>query len=203
MKFLKDYFFLAIILSLVVIIFLQRSGNPPEVKPPIIVRDTVWMHYDSIVYAKPETVEVIPPTNIPPHYIPDTNYITLVKQYNELLILYLQKNIQKDKLVLKDFGYINVTDTVYENLIKGRSYEYHIKYPQITEHITTYTSPKNQLYIGGSLQGSMLYPINQINTGILLKNKKDQIFGGYAGINKDGQLQLGVSSYWKIKLSKN
>jgi hypothetical protein len=206
MNFIKNFFSALIILLLVFVLFLDRCGKKPEVKPPSIIRDTVWIHHDSIIYAKPKPTQTIPPTQHAiqsPQFVPDTNYIALVKQYNKLLILYLQKNVQKDKLLLKDLGYVNVTDTVYENLVQGRSYEYHIEYPQVTEHITMYPKPKNQFYIGGSLQGSILYPVNQINAGLLLKNRKDQIFGVYTGINKDGQLQLGVSSYWKIKLSKN
>lgn len=204
MKVLKNFFSTLIILLLVFIIFIERTTKKPESDPPTIIRDTVWIHHDSVVYAKPLPTQTIPPSQQvinSPQFIPDTNYSALLKQYNKLLILYLSTNIHKDKLNIDSLGYVNVIDSVSENLIKGRSYEYHITYPQVTEHITT-NIKKTQLYVGGSLQGSMLYPINQINAGILMKNKKDQIFGAYTGINKDGQLQLGVSSYWKINFSK-
>jgi hypothetical protein len=35
---------------------------------------------------------------------------------------------------------------------------------------------------------------------LLYKNKKDQIFGASLGINTNGSVVYGVSSYWKIKL---
>ena len=85
-------------------------------------------------------------------------------------------------------------------MIVGRSYKYDLKYPKIKETITIKEpyKPKNQLYLGGEISGSRLNLVDQINAGLLFKNKKDQIFGAKVGLNLDGQLHAGVSSYWKI-----
>ena len=55
------------------------------------------------------------------------------------------------------------------------------------------------MYIGGGLQGNQYNIINSINGGLLYKNKKDQIYGLSVGINTNGQIVYGISSYWKIK----
>ena len=135
-------------------------------------------------------------------YLPDSNYATLYKQYQDLLVLYFQRNVLKDTLRIDSLGSVYVTDTVSKNLISGRLYNYTIKYPKITETVIVPAKPRNQLYIGGSLQGNLINPVNQINAGVMLKNKKDQLYGISAGINMNGQLQLGISSYWKIHLGK-
>jgi len=192
--------FLAIIILLLVLVLLANRCDHSGVKPTIVI-DTVYVHHDSIVTSKPQLVKVISTpiekiiTNI--QYKPDTNYQALLKQYNALLTLYFNKNIQKDTLKLNKLGYISVTDTVYNNLITGRVYDYHITYPEITKSITLHN---NQLYIGGGLQGNPASLINQINVGLLLKNKKDQVFGASIGLNQNGAIQYGINSYWKIKL---
>jgi hypothetical protein len=123
--------------------------------------------------------------------MPDSNY----KQFaQDVLNQLLAKNIQQDSIKIDSIGYVKVTDTVQRNMIVGRSSEVSVKYPIIRETITLPYVPKNQLYIGGSLQS------NQISGGLLLKNKKDQIFGGSVGINNQGQLVYSVQSYWKIKV---
>jgi len=192
--------FLAIIILLLVLVLLANRCDHSGVKPTIVI-DTVYVHHDSIVTSKPQLVKVISTpiekiiTNI--QYKPDTNYQALLKQYNALLTLYFNKNIQKDTLKLNKLGYISVTDTVYNNLITGRVYDYHITYPEITKSITRHT---NQVYVGGGLQGNPASLINQINVGLLLKNKKDQVFGASIGLNQNGAIQYGINSYWKIKL---
>jgi len=192
--------FLAIIILLLVVVLLANRCDHSGVKPTIVI-DTVYVHHDSIVTSKPQLVKVISTpiekiiTNI--QYKPDTNYQALLKQYNALLMLYFRKNIQKDTLNLNKLGYISVTDTVYNNLITGRVYDYHITYPEITKSITRHT---NQLYIGGGLEGNRINLVNQINVGLLLKNKKDQVFGASIGLDQSGVIQYSINSYWKIKL---
>jgi hypothetical protein len=200
MAFITKNFLAIIILLLVVVLLANRCDHNTTNKPTIVI-DTVWVKHDSIVTSKPQLVKVISTpiekiiTNI--QYKPDTNYQALLKQYNALLTLYFNKNIQKDTLKLNKLGYISVTDTVYNNLITGRVYDYHITYPEITKSITRHT---NQLYIGGGLEGNRINLVNQINLGLLLKNKKDQVFGASIGLNQGGVIQYSINSYWKIKL---
>jgi hypothetical protein len=81
-------------------------------------------------------------------------------------------------------------------------FSYNLKYPIITKIITLPPPSRNQLYIGGSLQGTLTNPVNQINAGVMLKNKKDQLYGAYTGVTMKGEVVVGIQSYWKISFRK-
>jgi len=205
MKFITNNFLAIIVLLLVVVLFADRCNKPSIVEKPIVTRDTVWVHHDSIIISKPKLLKTIyTPLEVIKkqiEYVPDTNYQKLLKQYQALLLLYLEKNIQKDTLTLDKLGSIYITDTISKNISTHRVYDYSFKYPFVKENITT-TVHRNQLYIGGGVQGNPISLVNQFNAGVLLKNKKDQIFGASIGLNINGQLQYGVQSYWKLNFKK-
>ena len=188
------------ILILAVIIVLQRSNSSPDIiEKPVVIRDTVWQKKDSVIYTSPKVVQTIPVKIVSEKYLPDPNYDKLVLQYQELVKLHLSKNVQKDSVQIDSIGFIKVTDTVQNNVVQNRKWEYNIKYPIIKETVIQPPKKVNQLYIGGGLQGNQHNIINSVNGGILYKNKKDQIYGLSVGINTNGQAVYGVSSYWKIK----
>ena len=188
------------ILILAVIIVLQRSNSSPDIiEKPIVIRDTIWQKKDSVIYTSPKVVQTIPIKIISEKYLPDPNYDKLVLQYQELVKLHLSKNVQKDSVKIDSIGFVKVTDTVQNNVVQNRKWEYNLKYPIIKETVIQPPKKVNQLYIGGGLQGNQYNIINSINGGILYKNKKDQIYGLSVGINTNGQVVYGVSSYWKIK----
>lgn len=197
MKFIKEHFFEAIILILLIILIMGRCNKPSPVTE-IIKRDTVWIYRDSVIVHVPQLIKTIPVERLikDTKYIPDTNYLPLLKQYQKLLLLYLEKNIQRDTLKLKNLGYISITDTVENNLISRRVYDYKIKYPEVTN---TIIEKRNQLYLGIGLQGEQTKYIHQFTFGLMLKNKKDQLYGASIGINADGHLTYGFSTYFKIK----
>lgn len=202
MKFVKDNLVSLVVLALVAIIFLQRCNEKPITpETPKVVRDTVWVKHDSIVYSKPQVIKTI---RMNYHdsliYIPDTNYSKLVLQYQEVVNQLLAKNIQVDSISVDTNGYVKIVDTVQKNLVVGRSTEVSVKYPVIKETTTIYPKPVNQVYIGGDIGGTKTSIINQVRAGIILKNKKDQIFSASVGLGIDGQPTYGVGSYWKIKL---
>ena len=188
------------ILILAVIIVLQRSNSSPDIiEKPIVIRDTIWQKKDSVIYTSPKVVQTIPLKIISEKYLPDPNYDKLLLQYQELVKLHLSKNVQKDSVKIDSIGFVKVIDTVQNNIVQNRKWEYNIKYPIIKETVIQPSKKVNQLYIGGGLQGNQYNIINSINGGILYKNKKDQIYGLSVGINTNGQVVYGVSSYWKIK----
>ena len=190
---------IAILILAVIIVFQRINSSPDIVEKSIIVRDTVWQKKDSVIYTSPKVVQTIPIKAVSEKYLPDPNYEKLVLQYQELVKLHLAKNIQKDSVQIDSIGFVKVTDTVQNNIVQNREWEYNIKYPIIKETIIQPPKKVNQLYIGGGLQGNQYNIINSVNGGMLYKNKKDQIYGLSVGINTNGQLVYGVSSYWKIK----
>ena len=206
MSFIKANVLNFIILVLLAVILLQRCGgggrdkNPPV---PSIKRDTVWVVKDSLITSKPrviKTVEIRSNDTIINNYLPDTNYNKLVGQYQEVVKELLAKNIHSDSIRIDTNGYVKITDTVQKNLIIGRVTEMNIKYPIIKETITVHQKPINQLYIGGGLGASQNALINQVRAGVMLKTKKDQLFGANVGISTQGNVIYGIDSYWKISL---
>jgi len=194
-----------LVIALLIIILLQRCGrNPENPTGPQITRDTVWIHKDSTITKQPQIIKTIPYT-IPidrwnTEYLPDTNYAKLLSQYTELVQKFLASNIHQDSIRIDTIGIVRITDTVNSNLIKSRKTTYSFKIPIITNTITIPEPKKTQWFAGGFVQGEQGTLINEIGAGLLIKNKRDQIYGGHVGLNTSGALQIGVSSYWKIKL---
>ena len=205
MKFVQKNFLSLVTLLVVLVVLLQRCDAPNPSEEPKIVRDTTWVVKDSLVVSKPQLIETInieSHDTIINHYIPDTNYQKLVLQYQEVVNQLLAKNIQSDSLKIDSIGYVHVLDTVQKNLVIGRSFKYNLKYPIIKETITLPPVRKNQLYVGGEVEGSLTNLVSGVNAGLLFKNKKDQIFGLKAGLTPQGQPNVGISSFWKITLKK-
>lgn len=206
MTYVKNNFLSLIVLVLLVVILLQRCGAPKDPEAPIIIRDTTWIIKDSTVYSKPQLIKTIPVDvshdTIINHYLPDTNYDRLLAQYQEVVGRFLATNLYSDSVRIDTIGYVKVTDTISQNQLLKRGYRINVKYPIITETIIKPAPKVRQLYVGGGLEGNKTNLVNQINAGLLFKNKKDQIFGLNAGLTADGQPNVGISSFWKITLKK-
>ncbi|MEI7943050.1 MAG: hypothetical protein WCH76_07830, partial [Candidatus Riflemargulisbacteria bacterium] len=158
MNIVIKYWYHFIILMLIGLLFISRCNQPkPDPQKPIIT--TVWISHTDTVKTKPKLVYTDPKVRIDSIFLPDKDYEKLRKQYQDLLILYFQKNVLKDTLKLDSLGHVYVTDTVSKNLISSRIYNYSIKYPKITETIKIPPKPRNQLYIGGMLQGNLTNPV--------------------------------------------
>ena len=195
-----------IIVILLIITVLQRCKSDVVVDAPKIIRDTMWVSNDTTIVSKPQVIKTIPyevsRETIIKEYLPDSNYAELLKQYEDLVSQLLAKNIMQDSIRIDTNGYVKITDTVQKNLIVGRSTEVSMKYPIIKETVTIPQKKVTQLYLGGQVSASQGQLINGLNGGLLLKNKKDQIYGVTVGVNTDGNISYGLQSYWKIKLKK-
>lgn len=196
---------LVVISILVAIIILQRTGcgegSGSVVPPPDTVRvvDTTYVEKTKVIYKKiPITIEQ-PADTV---FLPEPMYEPLKEQYLELANDFGKRRIYKDTLVLDSIGHVYVTDSVRYNKLEGRSYLYSYKLPIVAEKTTinNHAAPKRQLYIGGGISATKT-SIASLQTGFLYKDRKDRVFGAYAGLTPAGQLSIGVQSYWKIKLN--
>lgn len=194
-----------IILILMAIILFQKDGctyihdKQPEV---VTVHDTTWKVHDSLIIKKLKIKEIIHDTvSTPPEYIADTNYSKLKAQYDALVIAYLAKNIYADTVKLDTLGYVTIADTIQKNNLQNRSYKYNYKIPTIhtTTTITKYAPLKNQLYVGGGVDGNRAVGVTSLSAGVLLKTKKDNIYSVTVGSNAEGQLSYGFRTFWKLK----
>lgn len=195
-----------LVIVLLVIILLQRcSKDPVVVEQPKIIRDTTWVYKDSTITKQPQIIKTItvPIEHWNTEYLPDTSSMAkLMAQYNQLASKFLALNISTDSIVVDSIGKVFITDTVTTNIIKNRKLSYNFKFPIVTNTIILPEPKKTQWYIGGTIEGEQGSLISQINANLLIKNKKDQMFGGSVGLNNSGALQIGLSSFWKIKIKK-
>jgi hypothetical protein len=200
----KSNLLLAIITILVIVVVLQRCERNAITSQEIIVkRDTVWKKVTDTIVTKPKLVKtIVGKPEIKIKYVADPNYDRLVIQYNGLVDKYIEQNIQTDSILIDSIGYINITDTISENLIIGRKTSYSFKYPEITNTITLPYKAKTQVYFGGGVQAVPNTARTAINAGLLLKTNKDKIFNIYVGMDTHRDYQVGIQTYWKIKLKK-
>lgn len=201
-----------VVIAVAVIFFFQQNGcsyiqsfGPPK-SDTVFKTDTAWRVHDSLIVKKVPVYKTLPPIHdtLPPMLIPDTNYAKLKAQYEHLLTQLYAMNIFVDTLRLDTLGYVSVTDTVQNNVLKNRAYSYKYKIPTITNTttITNHAAPKRQMYVGGGINMNKTLGVEAINAGFLYKNRKDQIFGLNVGTTVNGGINYGFQSYWKIKLKK-
>lgn len=202
--FVKNNFTAILVIGLIIIVMLQRCEKEPvesytKEDTGTIKIDTVWAKTSNTFITKPIIYKTTPGNT--DGFIPDSSYSKLVEQYQALVKAYVANNSYKDSIKIDSIGYINIQDEVSHNTLKDRKTSYSLKYPIITNTITLPPTKKNQLYYGGGLEYKPLVG-EEINLGILLKTKSDQIYNIYGGVDSRGNYQVGVQSYWKISFKK-
>lgn len=205
----KNFLSLALVALIVILVFKTcKEEDSSSNKPTIIIhKDTSW------VIAQGNNV-ITKPTIINRYYDTSNNDIIIpsdslaIKRYIlELRRELLSINVYNDSLKIDSLGYVNVIDSIQNNLIKNRKYSYNLKYPKIITTITIKEPyiPKTQIYVGGEVFGNKLSPINGLNAGLLLKSKSDNIYSiklGVQTINSTIQPNIGIGLYWKIHFKK-
>lgn len=203
---IKKNFNYLIILALVVIIVMQRSCSTTSNKGKEVIKidgkkyevikkeiDTTYIPVTHNVYKTGKDIYHDVPVyiNVPENV--DTNAI--LKDYYAV-------NVYKDTLILKDsLGYISVIDSVSNNILLGRIWDAKVNKITIDNKIYLKELPKNQVYIGGSL--GMQKPSNlTVGGNLLLKTKKDHIYGIGVGVNSELNTYFQGTMLWKISLKK-
>jgi hypothetical protein len=114
---------------------------------------------------------------------------------------YLIKSIYKDKLVLNNnLGTIYITDTIQYNKIIGRKWDTNIKENTVYDIKTVKELPRNQVYVG--ISGISNSSSILVGPNLLLKTKKDNIYGLNLYIDPNSNMYIGVNINWKIKIKK-
>ena len=204
--------YLFIIGILVVFVLLQNRGcvgsiSSQQKSDTLVVNDTVWSVKDSLIYSKPKPGKIIYDSIFiegKPQYLADTSYAVLKKQFDTLVKNHTALAIYNDSVKLDTIGYVSVTDSVRENKIIGRSWQYNYKVPFVTKTVTinNYAKPKAQVYIGGSINTTQTLGLQSADAGLMLKTKSDKIYGLKVGSDVNGNLLYGFQMYWKIGKNK-
>jgi len=112
---------------------------------------------------------------------------------DSLVKLYYAKNVYSDTFKLK-YGSIYVQDSVQFNKIFGRSWSADLLIPKESKTIMIKEPPKAQVYFGaGATYSNSLAP----SVGMMLKTKRDRIYGVSVGIN-NGLPMYGGHIYIKL-----
>lgn len=203
--------YLFIIGILVVFVLLQNKGciggGSQQKSDTLVVHDTIWSVHDSLIYSKPKPDKIIYDSFFiegKVEYQADTNYAILKMQFDTLVKNHTVLTIYNDSVKLDTIGYVSVKDSVRENKIIGRSWQYNYKIPYVTKTVTVtnYSKPKTQLYVGGSINATQDLGLHSADAGLILKTKSDKIYGLKVGSDISGNLLYGFQMYWKIGKNK-
>ena len=192
-----------LILGLLLFILLQNRGCV-EGKSPAdeIKRDTVIRYItvrDTITKVKLIPVKVKPDTiwRNRPKNKPDTSYQGLLKQYTFLGNKYFESKFYSDTLKIKTYGNIILNDTIKANSLVYRQLITNLLIPEKTITETKLKSYR-QVYLGGGIIGSPIYPIKGVYGSGIFKTKKDYLYE--VGIGFDGGFIYQASIHGPLRV---
>ena len=193
-----------IIIGLIIVIFLLREcrgeKNPLPTEPITVVK--IETKYDTIV----ETV----PTYIPKYKtrvkwktktvhdtieIHDTIPVDTASVLEEYFAAYAYTDTLK-----KDSVTFIINDTISQNKILSRGIKYNLVYPT-TIIQTEREVNKRELYVGFGLGGDR-QQISYAGSELILRTKKDKLYGVGIGVNNSFQPILTFKMNWKVKMPK-
>ena len=188
-----------IIIGLIIVIFLLREckgeSKGAPIEPVTIVK--IETKYDTIV----ETVETYIPeyrTKVKWKTVHDTIEVhdTIPTDTASILKDYFATYAYTDTLKTDSVTFI-VNDTISQNRILSRGINYSLVYP--TKIISTEREVnKRELYIGFGLGGDK-QQLSYVGSELMLRNKKERIYGVGLGINNNFEPILTFKMSWKIK----
>jgi hypothetical protein len=193
-----------IIIGLIIVIFLLREcrgeKSPLPTEPITIVK--IETKYDTII----ETV----PTYIPKYKtrvkwktktvhdtieIHDTIPVDTASVLEEYFAAYAYTDTLK-----KDSVTFIINDTISQNKILSRGIKYNLVYPT-TIIQTEREVNKRELYVGFGLGGDR-QQISYAGSELILRTKKDKLYGVGIGVNNSFQPILTFKMNWKVKMPK-
>ena len=187
--------------------FKDLKKNYDEIVTDTIVKyDTTIIRYGYPVYTQPQIItDTIIDITILIKYLPSEDNEILRKQYNDLVNKFVATKTYTDTLrldTLKNIkGYIAINDSIRENNLLRRRYDFKIEQFDVTKtlEITKSIYKNKRIVYGGIKVGAWQnLNINTISAGFLYKDRKNNIFSlsqGYIfGLNVPNT-ELG---YYKI-----
>lgn len=190
------YIIIAVLLGVILLQkFIGGSDSPPPARIDTVVK---YVEVHDTIRSKPKYIKGETDTlwieDI--KYIPDTNYPKLLEQYTSLGNQFFTKNIYSTKFPIK-YGLITVDDTVYANQSIGLGLNVDVVFPEKTITIVKIAPAKREFYVGPMVTVGNNLSGNSVNVAGLYKDKKNRVVGASVGWN--GDLQIGLSTYIKIK----
>ena len=219
---MKKYIKEIIIISLVVIIALQRGcgtdyGDKEIVKVDgkdyeLIKQETDTIYVEKEVQVtkyvpKYITKEVIKEVEIPV----DVDSLAIIKDYFSKVTVTDTLNLDYDfpkevtdslgNKPASSLGYGILTDIISQNRIESREIDWFFKIPTVYNTTIVKELPKTEFYYGFGVGVDQTNGFGNLSLNGLVKTKKKQIYGLNLGLsNQAGQYKpfIGTSFYWKI-----
>jgi hypothetical protein len=207
---------IAIALLVAIVLFQQCGGNKKGTGEIVKVDGKKY----ELIKHEIDTVEVVK-TKVVTKKGEDIYHETIVEKEviipavidtAALLKDYYSKVLYKDVLVLPDsLGTVDVTDTISQNKIWGRTFNANVKQRIIKETTIVKELPKTQVYYGFTGGFNKVDVVANLGAGVLIKSKSDKIYQLGIGVaNKvgtdgtNGVLTpfIGGGVFWKIKFKK-
>ena len=207
---------IAIALLVAIVVFQQCGGNKKGTGEIVKVDGKKY----ELIKHEIDTVEVVK-TKVVTKKGEDIYHETIVEKEviiptiidtAALLKDYYSKVLYKDVLVLPDsLGTVDVTDTISQNKIFGRTFNANVKQRTIKETLIVKELPKTQVYYGFTGGFNKVDVVANLGAGVLIKSKSDKIYQLGIGVaNKvgtdgtNGVLTpfIGGGVFWKIKFKK-
>lgn len=166
-------------------------------------RDSSFIFFDSTIQYKPEKVGSFQQP-VPEQYIPDSDYDTLLRQYMQMRSFFLAHNVYDTTLQVGDSSWVRIKDTVNQNEIASRGFQYHLGIPIITDKtvIVTPQQKRRMLLLGGGAEVSNVYVLNSVSLGMRYRDRKDNEFGISYRKEFKGPFAVQFERYWPIRLRK-
>lgn len=183
-----------LIVVLVAIILIMRSCDGDNsgngITEPITITK-IETRYDTIVKSVPE-------------YVPKwrVKYVTEIDTFQtpidtvSILRDYYAKYVYSDTLKIDTLGYAVINDTISRNTILSRDIKTNLLIPTTTVTNTVYINQR-ELYWGLGVQGRK-DQLNYLGGELLLRSKKQNVYGFGLGVNQDFQPVISGRMYWKI-----
>ena len=219
---MKKYIKEIIIISLVVIIALQRGcgtdyGDKEIVKVDgkdyeLIKQETDTIYVEKEVQVtkyvpKYITKEVIKEVQIPAN----VDSLAIIKDYFSKVTVTDTLNLDYDfpkevtdslgNKPASSLGYGILTDIISQNRIESREIDWFFKIPTVYNTTIVKELPKTEFYYGFGVGVDQTNGFGNLSLNGLVKTKKKQIYGLNLGLsNQAGQYKpfIGTSFYWKI-----
>jgi hypothetical protein len=219
---MKKYIKEIIIISLVVIIALQRGCGPDYGDKEIVKvdgkdyelikqeTDTIFIEKEVQVtkyVPKYITKEVIKEVEIPV----DVDSLAIIKDYFSKVTVTDTLNLDYDfpkevtdslgNKPASSLGYGILTDIISQNRIESREIDWFFKIPTVYNTTIVKELPKLEFYYGFGLGMDQTNGLGNFTGNLLVKTKKMNIYGLNIGMsNQLGQYKpfVGGSMYWKI-----
>ena len=119
-------------------------------------------------------------------------------QIDSILSKFYAKNTFKDTMSVGKYGNLYIDDTVQYNKIVGRTLSGDLQFPSVTNTITVKEKPKAQLYLGGRVDYLKGEGIQSPSVGVMIKTKRDRLYGASIGIGSNQKTVYGLNMYLKL-----